>query len=43
MSALDEWHAYMEQPSAEGLAAMLADDGCTIVERIIPLPLRERV
>jgi ketosteroid isomerase-like protein len=26
MSALDKWHAYMEAPSAEGLAAMLADD-----------------
>jgi hypothetical protein len=26
VSALDKWHAYMEQPSAESLVAMLADD-----------------
>jgi len=26
MSALDKWHSYMEHPSAESLAAMLAED-----------------
>lgn len=26
MSALDKWHGYMQHPSAESLAAMLAED-----------------